>query len=252
VARRRYKSDAISHAGRREQPRDQQTVGEEYPRGSEVAAPEARPREECGKPEPDQSAQHFSTGLKDQIDAQRAYANDPLNAYLDAAFPSATPNERAWLKANPRYLQNPTLTHHAAMIALQRGIPRHSGEFLSFIGQLLDQHAAATQAPPMHAPMPPPSPPMPPQRHIDLTESHKGEPEDGEPESDHDMTHHYAAPVSRGESSHSIEPPELSPSQVRLSAEEREAAHAAGISDEEYGKQKLRMMKLKKAKVIKD
>jgi hypothetical protein len=206
----------------------------------------------AASPNPINPHSTFQPASKIRLTRNVAYANDPLNAYLDAAFPSATPNERAWLKANPRYLQNPTLTHHAAMIALQRGIPRHSGEFLSFIGQLLDQHAAATQAPPMHAPMPPPSPPMPPQRHIDLTESHKGEPEDGEPESDHDMTHHYAAPVSRGESSHSIEPPELSPSQVRLSAEEREAAHAAGISDEEYGKQKLRMMKLKKAKVIKD
>jgi len=37
-----------------------------------------------------------------------------------------------------------------------------------------------------------------------------------------------------------------------LSKAEREHAEAAGVSVEEYAKQKLKMMKLKKAKVIKD
>jgi hypothetical protein len=63
------------------------------------------------------------------------------------------------------------------------------------------------------------------------------------------MAAHYSAPVSRGDSSHTIEP-ELSPSQVRLSPEEREAAHADKIDEAEYAKQKLKMLKMKKAKLI--
>jgi hypothetical protein len=65
-----------------------------------------------------------------------------------------------------------------------------------------------------------------------------------------DMARLYSAPVSHhGDSSHVIEP-ELTPSQVRLTSAEREAAHAAGVSEELYAKNKLKMEKMKKAKLI--
>ena len=45
---------------------------------------------------------------------------------------------------------------------------------------------------------------------------------------------------------------EPSASSVRLSKAEREHAAAAGVSDEIYARKKLRMMKLKKSKIIRD
>ena len=95
---------------------------------------------------------------------------------------------------NPRHLSNPALVHAAAQIAAQRGIPRQDPQFLQFIGQLLDQHAAAqTQAAP--PPMPLPMPPMPPVTHIDIE---KTESPEGEPESAHMDAHFVSAPPSRG------------------------------------------------------
>jgi hypothetical protein len=60
----------------------------------------------------------------------------------------------------------------------------------------------------------------------------------------------FSAPVSRGDG-HSVEP-EPTMSSIRLSKAEREHAAAAGVSDEIYAANKLKMMKLKKAKVIRD
>jgi hypothetical protein len=255
MARRRYRSDAISHAGRREQPRDPQTVGEEYPRGSEAAAPEARPREEYGKPEPDQSAQHFSTGLKDQLEAQRRYAQpDPIDAFINQHYSGALPHERQWLRDHPEHMQHVQLVHAAGMIALQRGVPRHSPEFLHAIEQLIAQHHAAMQAqppppPPMHAP-PPPAPPMPPMpHHIELEAEHDDEPEQPS------MAHHYAAPVSHGTGG-VFEPELTSPSQVKLTAEQRDMARRSmpHLSHDEaektYAANFLKMEKAKKAKLI--
>jgi hypothetical protein len=183
--------------------------------------------------------------LRDQIASMQRAQPDPLDQYLDAYFAGATPNERQWLRANVHYLQNAALVHHAAGIALQRGVPRDSPEFLSFVSQLLDQHHAAMQA----QAAPPPMPPMPPPvAHVDIE---KAESPEGEPEQESVEVHHVSAPVSRGDHGTAVEP-ELSPSQVRLSKAEREHAAAAGVSDEVYAREKLRMMKRKKAKVIKD
>jgi hypothetical protein len=41
-------------------------------------------------------------------------------------------------------------------------------------------------------------------------------------------------------------------SRVTLSKAEREHAEAAGVSVEEYGRQKLKMLRMKKAKILKD
>ena len=83
---------------------------------------------------------------------------------------------------------------------------------------------------------------MPAHTHVDL-ESHDSEPEEPMP------SHSVSAPVSRASEAYS-EPGEGS--RVTLSKAEREHAEAAGVSVEEYGRQKLRMMKMKKAKLLKD
>jgi hypothetical protein len=246
VARRRYgKSPAISTAGQSERPRD--------PTGDTSLDQPIGPRQEFGKTEPTPSqatsepAQHYDiTSLKDQLADQRRYAEQhALHQYIASNFPGAMPHEAQWLMANPHHLSNPALVHAAAQIAVQRGIPRQDPQFLQFVGQLLDQHHAATMQP---APAPPPAmPPMPPPvTHIDL-ESHEPEP-DNEPM----PSHHVSAPVSRASEAYSADYEPGDGSRVTLSKAEREHAEAAGVSVEEYGRQKLKMLRLKKAKVIKD
>ena len=183
---------------------------------------------------------------------QQQYAQyHALHQYIASNFPGALPHEADWLMKNPHHLGNPALVHAAAQIAAQRGIPRQDPQFLSFIGQLLDQHHAAMQAQP--APAPPPMPPMPPMpppvTHVDLE---KVESPEGEPEQESMSMHHVSAPVSRASEAYSADYEPSEGSRVTLSKAEREHAEAAGVSVEEYGRQKLRMMKMKKAKLIRD
>jgi hypothetical protein len=124
---------------------------------------------------------------------------------------------------------------------------------MQFCGALLDQHAAmqAHAAPPPAAPIPPPVSEAEPQHVIELEAEHSGSSEPAE--ESHAMPQHFSAPVSRGSERYAMgdyEPPTAG--SVRLSKAEVEHAEASGISTEEYAKQKLRMMKLKKAKVIRD
>jgi len=63
---------------------------------------------------------------------------------------------------------------------------------------------------------------------------------------------HVSAPVSRASEHFSGDYEPGEGSRVTLSKAEREHAEAAGVSVEEYAKQKLRMMKMKKAKLIRD
>jgi hypothetical protein len=247
VARRRYRSEAISTAGHQERP----PVG---------AAPEPslEPRAEYGKAEPTpqpqaatESSQHFSSGLGQQLhDMRQQQQNDALEAYISHYFPGAWPNERAALRANQVWLANPGLVHAAGRIALERGVPRQSPEFLQAIGALIDQHhAAMMQAQPAPAPPMPPPMPAPPVTHIDLE---KVEGPEGEPESTHMDAHFVSAPVSRASEAYSADYEPGEGSRVTLSKAEREHAEAAGVSVEEYGRQKLKMLRLKKSKVIKD
>jgi hypothetical protein len=145
------------------------------------------------------------------------------------------------------------LVHHAGMLALRDGVARESPDFVRAIGKKLDDHFAAMQAaPPPTAPMPPPMPPsMPePQAHVDVEHvEHDHEP----PQEDHIMPEHVSAPVSRsGGERYATGDYEPTIGTVRLSKAEREHAAAAGVSDEVYAANKLKMMKLKKAKVIRD
>jgi hypothetical protein len=138
-------------------------------------------------------------------------------------------------------------------IALERGVKEDSPEYFGFLHSLLNQQAAAS--PPPHAapaPPPPPTPPVhepmppPPMTHIDLE---KVESPEGEPETTH-MSAIYGAPVSRGDHGHAIEP-EPTMGTIKLSPQEREIARMSG-GEELYARNKLKMMKLKKASVIKD
>jgi hypothetical protein len=76
---------------------------------------------------------------------------------------------------------------------------------------------------------------------------HPPPPPQAEPEQ---PAHTVAAPPSRG-----YVPgfePEDSPNTIRLSPAEREHAKASGVSEEVYGRNKLKMQKAKKAGLIKD
>ena len=61
-------------------------------------------------------------------------------------------------------------------------------------------------------------------------------------------SHHVSAPVSRGDTAHSIEP-QLTPGQVRLSPEERELCQMNKIDEVKYAEGKLRLAKQKAAKI---
>ena len=65
------------------------------------------------------------------------------------------------------------------------------------------------------------------------------------------MAPFVSAPVSRGGDQYVVGGEhEPSASSARLSKAEREHAAAAGVPDEIYAREKLRMMKLKKSKII--
>jgi hypothetical protein len=247
MAMRRYgqraKSPAVSTAGHNEKP-EQAAPAEQHPLGSEPTPPSAPAPEQKADAQPE----HFRTGLGDQLAAMRAYAQpDPLDQYIAFHFPGTMPHERQWLRANQHHLGNPHLINQAAAIALQRGIPRQSPEFLQAVGALIDHHHAAMQAasaPPQPPPIPEP-PPMP-HAHIDIETEH-----DDEPERAAAMV---SAPPSRGSEHYAgvLGDAEPSPGSVTLSRAEREHAQAAQISEIEYAKQKLRMQKAKRAGLIKD
>jgi hypothetical protein len=243
LARRRYgKSPAISTAGHAAQPRD--------PSGDDSLAQPIEPRAEYGKSEPaSEPAQHFSTGLGDQLRQQQQHAEQAqLDAYISHFFPGALPHEREALRGNQVWLANPALVHAAGRIALERGIPRESPEFLRAIGMLIDQHhaAMAAQATPPPAPPIPPMPPMPPPHaHVDLERTESRE---GEPEAESVSVHHVSAPVSRGDAGHSVDP-QLTPSQVRLNPEERELCAINKIDETQYAAGKLKLARQKAAKL---
>jgi hypothetical protein len=230
MARRRYRSDALSAAGRGIRDDEAAPAGQLPLADAEPSSPQPPKTGEA-----ETKPAHFSSGLKDQLASMRSYAQpDPLDQYIAFHFQGALPNERAWLRANQHHLQNPMLVHHAAQIALQRGVPRQSPEFLQFIGALLDQHHAAAQAP---------APPPPHAAHIDIETEHS---DSGQPDEEHHMATYVSAPVSRGEAGHAVEP-EMTISSIRLTPQEREIARMSG-GEELYARNKLKMLKLKKAK----
>ena len=99
--------------------------------------------------------------------------------------------------------------------------------------------------------MPPPV--VPPMTHINAEKTER----DGEPESAHMDAHFVSAPVSRGDHGSAIEPEPLSPSQVRLTPEQREVARLSmpHLSHDEaektYAAGLLKQEKMKRSGLIK-
>jgi hypothetical protein len=240
LARRRSKSDAISTAGQIERPRD--------PSGDTSLDQPIGPRQEFGKTEPAaEPSQHYDvTGLKAQLDQQRQHAEQmQLRAYINA-IPGLSGPQRQFLAANPHGLYRFDLLHAGHTEALERGVPVDSGEYFRYLADKLNTyfHTPPQQpmqsAPAPHVPAPPP--PMPAQTHVDLA-SHDTEPESAQ------MATHYSAPVSRGDHGTTAVDPELSPSQIRLTPEERELCALNKISETVYAAGKLRLAKQKAAKI---
>jgi hypothetical protein len=265
VAKRKYRpSAAISSTGRGIKADDAAPPGQLPLSDAEAASPSAPasdaqvPRGEYGKPEAE-PAQHFSTGLKEQLAQQQRYADrpqpqqqqiDPLAAYLLSIHGLTVPKFHFlyhYFAQHPDRL-NPAhwdVLKAAHGITLNRGVGEDSPEYFHGLHALLQQHAA-TPPPPQAAPAP--APPMPEQHrtHIDLE---KVESSEGEPEGTH-MSAMFSAPVSRGEHATAVEP-EPTMGTIKLSAEQRDMAHRSGISEVEYAKQLLRMQKMQKSGLIK-
>jgi hypothetical protein len=244
MARRRYRSDALSTAVQSERPRD--------PAADESLAQPIEPRSEYGKAPPEPSAEakpgYDASGLKAQIDAMRQPAQQQwqqpqqqhtqlaqLHGYIDS-IPNLSAAQRQWLHYNPHGVYRFDLLHAGHTEALERGVPADSGEYFRYLADKLNRYFHAPPQQPAQAPPPPVPPPEPVHAaHVDI-ETHDHEPE--EPP----MTH-YAAPVSRG-TDYAIEP-ERSPSQIRLTPEERELCRVNQIDETKYAEGKLKLAKLK-------
>jgi hypothetical protein len=143
----------------------------------------------------------------------------------------ATDAELKFLEANPEMIDYAPLTAFAANEAAQQGHARGTEAHMEATKKLFHEHLAhlQTQAagnhpavqptPEFFKPAPPPAPPS--------------------------RAHIVSAPVSREVPTGT--PRELNPSQVKLSAEEVEAAHLAGVSLQTYAINKLRLQKEKAA-----
>jgi hypothetical protein len=250
VARRKYgtHSPAVSNAGHSERGANP-TPDESFQRPIEPLS-EQSPQQTTPQPQATPPAQPVS-GLSQQLhDLRQQQQSDQLDAYLSHYFQGALPTERQWLRDRvhdrPHYFANPMLVHEAGRLALQDGVPRESPQFVATIGKKLDDYFAAMQAQAAPAPSPPPMPPpMPAHTHIDVEQSEH----DHEPEG---ASVAVSAPVSRGAEHYSADYEPSEGSRVHLSTAEREHARASGVSDEVYAREKMRMMKLKKARVLKD
>jgi hypothetical protein len=169
-------------------------------------------RHEADKP-PDVAADEATLRLQRQI--QELKQSEELQRQAAAAQPQVSPEWRAFLEANPRLQQNFHLAYAAASQAHNEGHQVNSRAQMERTLELVDQHLRQMHreapTPEFFAPPPPPSP---------------------EP----DRSSHYSAPVSREVHSGNGTRRELSPSQVRLSPQQREAAAMAGISEVEYAK----------------
>jgi hypothetical protein len=263
VAIRRRKSPAISAAGHGVKPDEPAPAGQLPLSDAEPSSPQPPATHQAeAKPEPE----HFSSTLGEQIRAQQAYAEqqrqmqrNPLAMYL-ASIPGMSMPKLNYLAAyfsaypdrlNGEHWNAITAAH---MDALNRGFPDDSDGYFHHINdQLHRQHAypppSPAPPPPVHEPMP--APPEPALAH-DIESEHS---DSGEPEEAHMNPAHVSAPVSRsgGERYAMSGDYEPTANSIRLTAAEREIANLpGGAGEEEYARQKLKMLKLKRANVNRD
>jgi hypothetical protein len=243
VARRRYRSDAISAAGHGGETPAEAAPPEQHPLGSEPT-----PAQNEAKPEP---SQHFSSGLGEQLRQQQQHAAQAqLHGYIDS-IPSLSAAQRQWLHLNPHGVYRFDLLHGAHTIATeQRGIKPDTREYFDFLSNMLNTYGHLPPQQPAHAaPAPPPPQPEPVAQHVAHVDLEHVE-HDHEPDEAHAMASFISAPVSRGDHGHAIEP-EPTMGSIRLTAEQRDIAARSGISDVEYAKQLLKMQKMKTSGLIK-
>jgi hypothetical protein len=246
VARRRYRSDALSSAAKT-RPDEPLSTPESYPLGSEPAPPSA--------PAPDTQAetkpQHDASSLKAQIEQQRYYQQqqaNPVFRYL-ASIPGLSARQVHYLtayftsypdKLNAEHWGTIADAHHRA---LAHGIAPDSDQYFQFVNAQLHQQPPSPPPTPPAAPMPEPVHAA----HVDIETEHS---EPQEP-----PMSHYAAPVSRG-SDYAVES-QLTASSVRLSAEQRDMAHrsmphlSADEAEKSYAANLLKMQKMQKSGLIK-
>ncbi len=162
--------------------------------------------------------------------AQQRPSHDQLLHHWRTNHGMSEADER-FLRENPELIDNPQLTAIAANEAAQMGHARDTEAHREATLELFHQHLAhlQAQAPANSAPQPTPEffqPPPPP------------------PPAPPDRAAIYSAPVSRGEVGGYREP---SPSQVRLTVEQKQIAAASGISDVQYAKNLLRLEREKRS-----
>ena len=162
----------------------------------------------------------------EQFQRQAAMQNRPLSHNEKLASWKAagmSDQDYTFLAENPDMVAHDRLTAAAAHQAAQEGHARDSDAHRKRTRQLFNEHFVKMQSGEPAPPAPEPEffrPPPPP-----------------EPRS---AAAYVSAPVSRGEVGGYREP---SPSSVKLSPDEREIARASGISETEYARNKIAMMR---------
>jgi hypothetical protein len=250
VARRKYRSEAISTAGHGERPANP-TPDESFQRPIEPLS-EQSPQQTTSYPQAASEPAQSVTGLGEQMRQQQQHAQlAQLHAFINS-IPNLSLPQRQWLAAHPHALHRFDLLHAAHQMAQAHGIAPDSDDYFRVLESALHHYGhlpPQQMAQPAPAPAMPAPPPMPPVTHVD---AEKVESPAGEPESEQMAVHHVSAPVSRGAEHYSADYEPGSDSRVTLSTAEREHARASGVSDEVYAREKMRMMKMKKSKLIKD
>ena len=225
----------------------------------EPPAPQPPAQDQKAEAEP---AQHFSSSLKEQLAQQRAYAeqqqayhHNPIFAYL-AAIPGLSARQVHYLTAyfsaypdrlNQQHWGTIADAHHRA---LAHGIQPDSDQYFHFVNAQLHQQ------PPSPPPMPPAPPPVPEPRPEHDVAVDIGKHEAPEGEEEHHMAAQYVSAPPSHHGGHSIEP-QLSPSSVRLTAEQREVARlsmphlSADEAEKTYAAGLLKQEKMKRAGLIK-
>ena len=179
-------------------------------------------------------------------DAERiaSLASNPIEAQIDA-IPELSLAKKSYLRQRPFALSRPDLLRDAHVAALQLGLPDDSLPYFQFMDAALMHFGnfGFTSPPPQTAPTTETPTPIPTPAPAPMPQA---------PDHDGSYAPHIAsAPPSRSEYAGSMPAPGAS-GRVTLSAEERQVAAATGISEVEYAKNKLKLLQMKKAGLIRD
>jgi hypothetical protein len=155
--------------------------------------------------------------------------------------------EQQFVQAHPELLEHPKLTEWAVAVALQHGYQRGTPDFLDVTKQLFDrQMAAQANAAPATQQSEPAAPEPPHQVQEAPMPNHPfhQRPPPPPPEPSEQSASIYSAPVSREASGGGYR--QSSPSSVRLSPDQREAAKMSGVTETEYARQLQKLYEAKR------